>query len=78
MHEFELTGGPEDLGESFATQVAESDRSLAEVAPETLAPSPAVREFARECEPHVAEHAPGPPATVPYESVTVPNREDAT
>jgi len=59
MDEFELTGGPTDLGESFAAQVAESDRSLAEVAPETLDPSPAVREFVRECEPHVAEHTPG-------------------
>ncbi|WP_135363961.1 C45 family autoproteolytic acyltransferase/hydolase [Halosimplex halophilum] len=59
MDEFHLRGSPADLGTEFAAQVADSDRSLADVAPESLDPSPAVREFARECVPQVREHAPG-------------------
>lgn len=59
MDEFRLHGTPADLGRSFAAQVADSGRSLGDVAPETLDPPPAVRTFVRDCEPHVAEHAPG-------------------
>ncbi|WP_436909258.1 C45 family autoproteolytic acyltransferase/hydolase [Halosimplex marinum] len=59
MDEFHLRGSPAELGRGFAAEVAESDRSLADVAPEPLDPSRTVREFARECEPHVREHAPG-------------------
>lgn len=58
MDEFHLQGSPAELGRGFAAQVADAGRSLADVAPETLDPSPAVREFARDCEPHAADHAP--------------------
>ncbi|QPV64028.1 hypothetical protein I7X12_05205 [Halosimplex litoreum] len=59
MDEFLLTGEPASLGVQFAGQVDDSDRTLADVAPESLDPSPAVRAYVRECEPLVAEHAPG-------------------
>lgn len=59
MDEFRLRGTSGDLGTQFASQVADRGRSLADVAPETLDPSPAVREYVHECESHVAEHAPG-------------------
>lgn len=59
MDEFHIRGSPAELGRSFAAEVSDADRSLADVAPETLDPSPAVRRFVRNCEPHVREHAPG-------------------
>jgi len=64
MDEFRLTGSPAGLGAQFAAQVVESGRTLADVAPESLDPSPAVRAYVRDCEPHVAEHAPGIPVEI--------------
>lgn len=58
MDEYRVAGGYEEMGAQFAAQVADRGETLQSVSPETLDPSPAVREFTRECERAVANHAP--------------------
>lgn len=58
MDEFGLRGAPRELGRQFAATVERSGRTIADVSPEPLDPSAPKRRFARDCVPHLAEHAP--------------------
>lgn len=58
MKTYELSGTPRELGREFADRVLDRANDLQEVSPEPLDPPPNRVEFARQCEPLVAEHVP--------------------
>lgn len=58
MDEYRLEGRYDEVGRQFAAVVEARGETLQSVSPESLDPSSAVREFARECERAVADHAP--------------------
>lgn len=59
MDEFDLSGTYPELGRTFAAALDSADRSPAAVSPETVPPPSEDLAFARDCVPHVEEHAPG-------------------